>query len=147
MNRRLKTRLDRLHPDLTCDRQRMIGDVNSSNGPRKLKADQPVLVKNFSSGPRWTPAVITEPSGPVSYRAVTIDGRTAHRHIDHILGNGTVGSDAAQGERTESSPMGPEAERTDEACGPSCPSSTAPPATSRPVRNRRPPQRLRNYVI
>uniref|UniRef100_A0A5S6QH47 RNA-directed DNA polymerase n=1 Tax=Trichuris muris TaxID=70415 RepID=A0A5S6QH47_TRIMR len=147
MNRRLKTRLDRLHPDLTCDRQRMIDDVNSSNEPRKLKADQPVLVKNFSSGPRWTPAVIMEPSCPVSYRAVTTDGRTVHRHIDHILGNGTVGSDAAQGERTESSPMGPETERTDEACGPSCPSCTAPPATSRPVRNRRPPQRLRDYVI
>uniref|UniRef100_A0A5S6QU28 Uncharacterized protein n=1 Tax=Trichuris muris TaxID=70415 RepID=A0A5S6QU28_TRIMR len=62
INHRLNMRLDHLHPDFTCERQRKIDNIKTSNAPRKLKADQPQLVKNCSTGSRWTPGVITEPS-------------------------------------------------------------------------------------
>ena len=34
--------------------------------------------------PQWFPDTIERQTGPVSYLAKLIDGRTWHRHVDHI---------------------------------------------------------------
>ncbi|KFD51179.1 hypothetical protein M514_07943 [Trichuris suis] len=85
MNRRLRSRLDRLHPDLSIDRQEKIDDSAPACKERVLVVNQPVAVRNFASDRKWVPATITESTGPVSYKARLSDGRIVHRHIDHII--------------------------------------------------------------
>ncbi|KFD59212.1 hypothetical protein M514_06441 [Trichuris suis] len=85
MNRRLRSRLDRLHPDWSSEHQREIEHNAPKTKPRLLDINEPVLVRTFSPGQNWTPATITHSTGPVSYRAQTTDGKIVHRHVDHIL--------------------------------------------------------------
>ena len=44
-----------------------------------------VMVRNYSRGDKWIPAVITEKTGPVSYRCETGNGIKIKRHQDQMI--------------------------------------------------------------
>lgn len=88
MGRRLGSCLDRLHPDFLKDqreRQEQAFAKTSDRPLRHFEADDPVLIRNFSQGPEWVPAVVTQPTGPVSYRAATSSGEVVRRHVDQMI--------------------------------------------------------------
>ncbi|KAL0160114.1 hypothetical protein M9458_043849, partial [Cirrhinus mrigala] len=43
-----------------------------------------VLVRNYSYGPKWIPAVIMSALGPVSYTVAVGNGQILKRHVDQI---------------------------------------------------------------
>ena len=51
---------------------------------RDFAVGQMIFIKNFSSGPRWIPAIITCREGSVNYRCLTTEGIEARRHCDQI---------------------------------------------------------------
>ena len=52
---------------------------------RQFAEGDKVLVKNFSSGPKWTKAHIESRTGPLSYTVKYEDGVVTRRHVDHLL--------------------------------------------------------------
>lgn len=78
MGRRLRTALDRLHPD----RQRE-PEVQAS--PTKCFAvGDAVYAKSFNPGPRWKAATVVEVRGPVSYTVQLDNGERHHRHRNQL---------------------------------------------------------------
>ena len=92
MNRKLKTRLDLVNPlsqnttrTHVEDRQLAQKKQHDSQRPlREFQVNDPVLVKNFSYGPKWLCGNIIEKSGPVSYVVQLMSGGIFRRHVDHI---------------------------------------------------------------
>ncbi|XP_058879113.1 uncharacterized protein K02A2.6-like [Acipenser ruthenus] len=86
MNRKLKTALDRLHPDLYTDMQhKQDGAARQSLGClRSFHPQDDVHMRNYSAGPKWIPATIGGVTGPVSYKAQTRDGQIHRRHVDQL---------------------------------------------------------------
>ncbi|XP_071041877.1 uncharacterized protein [Parasteatoda tepidariorum] len=88
MRRKLRTVLDRLHPDLTTERKlRQEQDAyikNADSLPRSFSADDPVFVRNYGQGPKGFSATVIKPTGPVSYQAVTTVGEIVKRHVDQM---------------------------------------------------------------
>ncbi|KRX37218.1 Uncharacterized protein T05_15600, partial [Trichinella murrelli] len=63
MNRRLRTVLDRLQPDVVPE------DVDKKfEKVRAFQTDDQVYAKNYSSGKTWKPAIVVTPTGPLSYQ-------------------------------------------------------------------------------
>lgn len=89
MNRKLKSRLDLVRPDVTRtvrgkqENQKQQHDRHVRE--RKFKAEDPVYIKNYGQGNKWIPARIIEKTGPVSYTAMSDDGKRTRRHQDQIL--------------------------------------------------------------
>ncbi|KFD61562.1 hypothetical protein M514_08460 [Trichuris suis] len=85
MGRKLKTCLDHLHPDHAQDKQlRQDTQLIASKNERKFEPGEPVYIRTYETGPPWVPAVISKPTGPVSYEATTSDGKFVKRHADLI---------------------------------------------------------------
>ncbi|KFD51197.1 hypothetical protein M513_07961 [Trichuris suis] len=80
MGRKLKTCLDRLHPDYI----KQDAQAPTSGKERKFHPDEPVYIRHYESACPWTPAVISRSTGPVSYEATTPDGKSVKRHTDLI---------------------------------------------------------------
>ena len=51
---------------------------------RVFKVDDPVLVKNFGSGPTWLSGIVKEVRGPLSYMVTLSDSREVHKNVDKI---------------------------------------------------------------
>ncbi|KFD48097.1 hypothetical protein M513_11040 [Trichuris suis] len=134
MNRRLRSRLDRLHPDWSSEHKREIEDNAPKTKPRLLDINEPVLVRTFSPGQNWTPATITHSTGPVSYRAQTTDGKIVHRQVDHILKDYSSGAEHTEIGPAESSSPEQETERPNETNEQTPLVAVAPPIASRPRR-------------
>ena len=86
--RNLKTTLDLLHPNLQGKVQKQQAQMKSRHdekaSSRTFSAGDPVIVKNFSHGPKWLPGVIVKVSGPVSVETKLSDGRVVRRHVGHL---------------------------------------------------------------
>ncbi|KHJ42409.1 hypothetical protein D918_07538 [Trichuris suis] len=137
MNRRLRSRLDRLHPDLSIDRQEKIDDSAPACKERVLDVNQPVAVRNFASDRKWVPATITESTGPVSYKARLSDGRIVHRHIDHIITDDTRNPSESETGVAQPPTAALESERQSDAEQQTAVSPEVPLSSPRPIRNRR----------
>lgn len=93
--RKLRCRLDLLHPGDQIGgrvaRQQENQRRNYTHAPRQVEitSETPVIVRNYSRGPRWIPATVSEQTGPVSYRCELEDGRIAKRHQDQIVVGGS----------------------------------------------------------
>ncbi|KAG8172131.1 hypothetical protein JTE90_025695 [Oedothorax gibbosus] len=88
MGRRLRSCLDRLHPYFLEDqmvRQEHQFEKTSNRPLRQFEIDDPVLIRNYSQGLEWIPAVVTKSTGPVSYRASTESGEILRRHVDQMI--------------------------------------------------------------
>ncbi|XP_042142281.1 uncharacterized protein K02A2.6-like [Ixodes scapularis] len=86
MNRRLKTALDRLHPDSQFHSSWKQEDKFLQEGKkaRLFTVGENVYARNYLSGAKWTPGVVTAVTGPLSYRIETEDGRSWRRHVDQL---------------------------------------------------------------
>ena len=89
MGRHLRCHLDVSHPDAAKrvkqnqDRQKAGHDVHAKL--RCFGAGQPVFVRMFRNNQQsWTPGLIQEARGPLSYRVQLPDGRVIRRHVDHL---------------------------------------------------------------
>ena len=88
LNRRPKTRLDLLKPDLCRkigskqNNQKATQDAHSKD--KNFQVNETVLAQNFRGEPKWLEAIIIERTGPVSY-TVQIGKEIAKRHVDQIL--------------------------------------------------------------
>ena len=89
LGRKLKTRLDRMYPDL----QRSVSDAQSmqkanhdrTSRPRQFSVSDHVLARNYGQGSTWLPGVVVGVDGPVSFVVRLHDGRTWRRHADQLL--------------------------------------------------------------
>ncbi|XP_060771685.1 uncharacterized protein K02A2.6-like [Neoarius graeffei] len=52
---------------------------------RNFSPGDPVLARNYSTGPQWVHATILTQTSPVSYTVQTADGRMWRRHVDQLL--------------------------------------------------------------
>jgi transposase InsO family protein len=87
--RRLKTRLDLLHPTMqgkVHKQQLQMKQQHDKNKPeRHFQVGDLVSVKNFGVGPQWISGTVVKISGPVSFEVLLADGRRVRRHVDQIL--------------------------------------------------------------
>ena len=87
LNRRLRTRLDLIHPDLG----RKVFDKQSDQKARHDKVSrerefalgEQVLVQNFRGKPRWLNGTVAEQTVPVSYK-VLVGDQLWKRHVDQM---------------------------------------------------------------
>lgn len=85
--RQLKSALDCLHPDsqeginTDQDQPRQKSSVRTT---RTFSPSDSVFARNFSSGPRWLPAIVCSRKGPLSYEVRLSDGVLWRRHVDHL---------------------------------------------------------------
>ena len=90
MGRRIRSHLDLVQPNLSNqvelkqEAQKKYYDRHAK--ARTFELNDPVFVKNPSSGPPWLSGHITEIRGPVSYTVKLTDGRVVRKHIDQIRG-------------------------------------------------------------
>ncbi|XP_069128432.1 uncharacterized protein [Argopecten irradians] len=90
MGRRIRTKLDRVRPDLklkVTERQSKQKDVSQQVVERSniyTATWDKVYVKNFAKGPKWLPGKIEAKTGPVSYTVTINEGHTIKRYIDHV---------------------------------------------------------------
>ena len=88
LKRRPRSHLDLLHPRLESrvleNQHRQKADHDRRAKSREFAPEDKVYVKNFSSGPKWLPGVITAVRGPVSFTITLSDNRIVRRHVDHI---------------------------------------------------------------
>lgn len=92
LGRRLRGRLDLLRPDtsaIVSEAQRLQTEAHDARGarPRRFESGDPVLVRDYSNKDvKWKEGVVTERSGPVSYKVKTIDNMHCRRHVDQLIG-------------------------------------------------------------
>ena len=86
MGRRPRSHLDLMRPTVESrvlasqSRQKAGHDQHA----RQRSFGDTVYVRNFSTGLKWLPGVITAIRGPLSYLVTLLDDRVVHRHVDHI---------------------------------------------------------------
>ncbi|XP_060543046.1 uncharacterized protein K02A2.6-like [Pantherophis guttatus] len=81
MGRKLRSPLDRLHPQYSTEKP-----TDSTSRIREFQPGDRVYAKNLSGNPLSVPATITQVTGPLSYRVQTSDGQHWKRHIDQLRG-------------------------------------------------------------
>ena len=88
MNRRPRSRLDLLHPDVSNrvhDRQAtQKANHDCHSRQRKFIVEESVYVKNMGTGPPWLPGTITSMVSPQRYILLLNDVRSVERYIDHV---------------------------------------------------------------
>ena len=92
LNRRLRTRLDLIRPELrhrvkTQQEAQKVHHDNTDNTKkeRQFAEGDNVLVKNFSPEPKWKKAHIASRTGPLSYTVKYEDRLVTRRHVDYLL--------------------------------------------------------------
>ena len=96
MNRKIRTRLDLLYPDVelrvakNLSRQKAMHDVHAK--AREFLVGQQVILLNLWDGPKWVPGVVVGRQGPLSYVVQTTGGEVWKRHVDQIGEVGDPGS-------------------------------------------------------
>ncbi len=89
MGRQLRTRLDRLFPDLSQRVQKHQAKQSQQHDTakplRSFMIDDSVYVKDFSSPTlSWIPGKVVKVSGPLSYHVELQSGRVVRRHVDAV---------------------------------------------------------------
>ncbi len=164
MGRRLRTRLDLLHPDLANsveNRQwKQKQGHNNSKPERTFKEGDQVYAEDFStSSEKWIPGVVKKVTGPVSYRIQLSDGREIRRHVDSVrsrserAGSETpIGIDTSEGWEQHIPSVQPASDNAEQPPPPAgnahetlptttitTASTTRPPDTRRSEHHRQPP--------
>lgn len=89
MGRRLRSRLDRLFPDLSdtvqSQQSKQAQQHDSTKPLRTFKIGDRVYVKDFSTTPiTWIPGKVVKVTGPLSYQVELLSGRVVRRHVDAV---------------------------------------------------------------
>lgn len=90
MGRKLRTRLDLLKPDLSetvrTSQEKMCSRNRST--PRSFDNGDPVVVRDYRGGDKWTCGTVQSRTGPVSYK-VKVNDRLWRRHTDQLAKTGS----------------------------------------------------------
>ena len=84
MGRRLRSRLDLIHPDATQNVIRKQGNVETSSYPRHFKVGDKLYAKDFSDKGKRISASVIKVTGPISYKLKTQSGHFIRHHLDHL---------------------------------------------------------------
>lgn len=139
--RRIKTRLDLLHPSggTPLPQPQKETCKEPPRKARELEVGDAVWVRNYRGSPRWLPGLITIKMGPRNYK-VRVDKQTQKRHIDQLrIRCMEPARDAPADKYLEYPTQGTwqsDEERETQA------TQAAPPRRYPPRENRRPPERL-----
>ncbi|CAI5763011.1 Hypothetical predicted protein [Podarcis lilfordi] len=79
MGCRLRSPLDRLHPDFA-----VAEPPGCANAPRSFVPGNQVFARNYVGDIPWVPATVVGVTGPRSYQVALEDGRLWRRHIDQL---------------------------------------------------------------
>lgn len=79
MGRRLRTALDRIHPQHYPSKP-----IDSVSRRPPFRLQDPVYVRNYGGQPLWLPGIIAGIAGPRSYRVDMGQGREWRRHQDQL---------------------------------------------------------------
>nr|XP_034959040.1 uncharacterized protein K02A2.6-like [Zootoca vivipara] len=79
MGRRLRSPLDRLHPDFGVAKP-----PGCANAPQSFIPGDWVFARNFVGDIPWVPATVVGVTGPRSYQVALEDGHLWRRHIDQL---------------------------------------------------------------
>ncbi|UYV69343.1 K02A2.6-like, partial [Cordylochernes scorpioides] len=139
MGRRLTTRMNRLHPKESEDSEN--GKEHFQN---RFKSQENVYARKFNGKGKWEPGKIKTVLGPRNYEVIMENGVTAKRHQDQLMRRvkEEVAEDVEKKEecnterrREQMNDPNESQERLEETPGP-----------SRPIRNRRLPEYLKDCV-
>ena len=89
MNRRLRSRFDRLFPDLQQRVQQkqaqQAAHHDNSKPLRSFAVGDCVYTRDFSaSSPTWIPGTVVKVTGPLLYHIKLLDGGVVRRHVDAV---------------------------------------------------------------
>jgi hypothetical protein len=88
MRRSLKTRLDLIRPSLASKVEEAQSQQKNSHDrsakERHFAVGDKVYARNFASGNPWLHGVISEVTGPLSFKVQLTDGRVVRRHLDQV---------------------------------------------------------------
>lgn len=88
MGRRLRSRLDRLFPDVSkrveTKQSKQAEQHDSSKPLRKFNVSDTVYVKDFCTPSSWISGKIVKVTGPLSYQVELLSRRVVRRHVDAI---------------------------------------------------------------
>nr|XP_012218141.1 PREDICTED: uncharacterized protein LOC105669663 [Linepithema humile] len=84
MGRRLRTLLDKFHPETSQNFEEK-GEEKPWLQNRKLSVSDDVLYRNFGRGPKWESGKIEEINGSRNFTIKTPDGDQKKRHLDQII--------------------------------------------------------------
>ena len=141
-NRKLRTRLDLLKPNLGSyvrsqqENQKSVHDQHSKQ--REFAVGVQIFMRNFGPGNSWLPGKVVQQRGPLSYLVKLEDGRYFRRHLDHLRIRTCSGSTMAS--ETSSYLPWPEV-TTPDSHQPTVPMQPTPPPLRRSSRPSNPPDR------
>ena len=88
MGRKLQSQLSLLRPNVAArvqskqGKQKMVYDCHAQY--RSFSPDDQEYVRNFTSGPKWLLGTVIGTQVSLMFTLQLQDGRTVHRHIDHM---------------------------------------------------------------
>ena len=86
MKRRLRSRLDLIHPDVSKQAGETEINTRYKATPTEVYREWPRFDENLpSNNPKWLPGVIVKVTGPHSYAVRLSDERIVRKHVDHII--------------------------------------------------------------
>lgn len=92
--RKYRTAVSSLHPDSTPSRAEQQLEAAAQRPPaRAFTLLQPVLIRMYGPGNRWSRATVETVEGPATYVVRTEDGELHRRHADQILARPPDASD------------------------------------------------------
>ena len=87
MNRKLRTKLDLLHPDLSskvAEKQWKQQEKHSTHADRKFEPGDKCYVRNYRPGDKWIAGKIVKCLGPRNFEVELLNGAMVKRHLDQI---------------------------------------------------------------
>lgn len=87
MGRNLRTKLDILKPNIgkRVEEKQQDQELRPSHNPtRELPISQAVVARNYRTGDKWIPGIITAHPGPLSYEVRVGPNTVWRRHIDQL---------------------------------------------------------------
>ena len=142
MNRKLKTLLDRIHPDFgQTQRAKQEASWEQKSGVRFKKGD-PVLFRNYAKGNKWLPGWVTRVQGPRNFEVQNEEGEGVRRHTDQLQRR-----DSGLERTSQEADPAPTSSIGGETRGGEREMSSRDDPNQRPTRARRTPAHLQDYDL
>ena len=143
LQRKIRTRLDLLKPDLetfVASKQAHQKKHHDSHAKyRQLSPGQLVMAKDFRSTSKWVPGVIVARTGPLSYTVKLGNGKIIRRHIDHLCDRSTPSTITSTDTATQDFELFPDHQHCEQPTQSPKPNPVTP-VHRYPQRERRPPR-------
>ena len=114
MGQRLRTHLDLLHPDTSCNVIKKQDKLTAvTKRCRKFSLVDCLYAKNFKGPDKWSSVTVTHITGPVSYQVQNSSGTIQHHHVDHLHYHYPLNSDDQESNNFDDWPFSSTTSTTD----------------------------------